>query len=66
MLLGAGVPEDKITFLNLIAAPEGIAALQAAHPRVTVVTTAVDEKLNERAFILPGIGDFGDRYFGTT
>lgn len=65
VLVKAGVKPEKITFLNLIAAPEGILAFKQAYPGVTVVTTALDDKLNERAFILPGIGDFGDRYFGT-
>ncbi|KAL6050891.1 Uracil phosphoribosyltransferase, synthesizes UMP from uracil [Balamuthia mandrillaris] len=65
VLLEKGVKEEKIVFLNLIAAPEGIKALSEAYPRVHIVTTALDEKLNDVKFIIPGIGDFGDRYFGT-
>jgi len=65
VLIKKGVPEENIVFLNLVAAPEGIAVIQNKHPKVTVVTTAVDKCLNERMFILPGLGDFGDRYFGT-
>ena len=50
----------------VVAAPEGIELLQTRHPDVRIFTTAVDRELNERKFILPGLGDFGDRYFGTT
>jgi len=65
VLLDHGVQEDKILFLNLIAAPEGIIAFTRAYPKVHIVTSEVDERLNDVKFILPGIGDFGDRYFGT-
>mmetsp|Transcript_13102 Transcript_13102/g.17993 ORF Transcript_13102/g.17993 Transcript_13102/m.17993 type:complete len:230 (+) Transcript_13102:75-764(+) len=61
-----GVSDDKIIFVNLISCPEGIAAMKAHCPEVTIVTSEVDERLNEKKYILPGIGDFGDRYFGTT
>ena len=54
-----------IKFVCLIAAPEGIERLQSDHPDVPIITAAVDEKLNEHAFIVPGLGDAGDRYFGT-
>jgi uracil phosphoribosyltransferase len=50
----------------IVAAPEGIALLRRKHPDVRIFTTAVDHGLNERKFIVPGLGDFGDRYFGTT
>jgi hypothetical protein len=63
VLLEHGVLEENIVFLNLIAAPEGIAAMQTAYPRVRIITTMVDSHLNEKKFIMPGIGDFGDRYF---
>ena len=49
----------------VVAAPEGVRALEARHPRVDVFTAALDEGLNDRAFIVPGLGDFGDRLFGT-
>jgi uracil phosphoribosyltransferase len=49
----------------LIAAPEGIKAVQAAHPDVDIFTAAVDERLNEHAYIVPGLGDAGDRLYGT-
>ena len=55
----------NIKFLCLLAAPEGIARMQEAHPDVDIVTAAVDEKLSEIGYILPGLGDAGDRMFGT-
>ena len=54
-----------IRFLCLVAAPEGVARMQEAHPDVPVVTAALDEKLNELGYIVPGLGDAGDRMFGT-
>ena len=54
-----------IVFMCLIAAPEGIEALQTAHPDVDIYIAAKDEKLNENASILPGLGDAGDRLYGT-
>ncbi len=54
-----------IIFMCLIAAPEGIEALQKAHPDVDIFIAAKDEKLNEHAYIVPGLGDAGDRIFGT-
>ena len=61
----AGNP-SAIRFLCLLAAPEGIAALHDAHPEVAIWTAAVDECLNEVGYIVPGLGDAGDRIFGTT
>ncbi len=55
----------RIKFLNLIAAPEGIAKIEAEHPEVPVYTASKDERLNERFYIVPGLGDAGDRIFGT-
>ena len=55
----------NIKFLCIIAAPEGIKAMQEKHPDVKIYTTSVDEKLNENAYIVPGLGDAGDRIFGT-
>ncbi|MEM9855332.1 MAG: uracil phosphoribosyltransferase [Pseudomonadota bacterium] len=54
-----------IRFLCLLAAPEGIKAMHDEHPDVEIVTAAVDEKLNEHGYIVPGLGDAGDRMFGT-
>lgn len=56
---------SKIKFVGLIAAPEGIALLQQHHPEVPIHIAAVDQKLNEHGYILPGLGDAGDRQFGT-
>lgn len=55
----------KIHFLCIIAAPEGLEALKCAHPDVDIYVGALDEKLNENAYIVPGLGDAGDRIFGT-
>jgi uracil phosphoribosyltransferase len=55
----------KIHFLCLIAAPEGVKHLQEAHPDVDIYVGALDEKLNEQGYILPGLGDAGDRIYGT-
>jgi len=54
-----------IKYVCLLASPEGMAALRAAHPDVPVVTAAVDERLNDHGYIVPGLGDAGDRMFGT-
>jgi uracil phosphoribosyltransferase len=55
----------RIKFLGLIAAPEGVRALQEAHPDVDIHLAAIDERLNEIGYIVPGLGDAGDRQFGT-
>lgn len=54
-----------LRLMCLVAAPEGVAAVQKAHPDVDIYVAAVDEKLNEHAYIVPGLGDAGDRLFGT-
>ncbi len=54
-----------ITLLNILAAPEGVKAVADAHPDVDIIVTAVDEKLNDHKYIVPGLGDAGDRIFGT-
>lgn len=54
-----------IRFLCLLAAPEGVARMKEAHPDVPIVTASLDEKLNEKGYIMPGLGDAGDRMFGT-
>ena len=63
LLKGRGARE--IRFVCLLAAPEGIAALQSAHPDVDIWTAAVDSHLNDHGYIVPGLGDAGDRMFGT-
>ena len=55
----------NIRFMCLVAAPEGVKAVQEAHPAVDIYTAALDECLNEHAYIVPGLGDAGDRIFGT-
>ena len=55
----------NIRFMCLVAAPEGVKAVQEAHPDVDIYTAALDECLNEHAYIVPGLGDAGDRIFGT-
>jgi uracil phosphoribosyltransferase len=55
----------SIKFVCLLAAPEGIATLQKAHPDVPIYTAAIDRELNDHGYILPGLGDAGDRIFGT-
>jgi uracil phosphoribosyltransferase len=56
----------SIRLACVVAAPEGIELLHSRHPDVCIFTAVVDRELNDRKFILPGLGDFGDRYFGTT
>lgn len=56
----------NIRFTSLISAPEGLSRITEKYPDVSIITAAVDEKLNDDAFIVPGLGDAGDRYFGTT
>ena len=77
MLATGGSSEAAITFLKdrgckniklvcLVGAPEGIRVVQEAHPDVDIYIAAIDEKLNDHAYIVPGLGDAGDRLFGTT
>jgi uracil phosphoribosyltransferase len=60
-----GVPDSHIRFLALVAAPEGVKVFHEAHPEVPVYTAALDDHLNDDAYIVPGLGDAGDRLFGT-
>jgi uracil phosphoribosyltransferase len=63
MLKAAGA--TRIKGLFLVAAPEGLRAVEAAHPDLEIYTASIDERLNERGYILPGLGDAGDKIFGT-
>lgn len=63
VLLNRGVKMDRIFFLNLLAAPEGIKAFHDTYPEVKIITGGIDEKLDENKYIVPGLGDFGDRYY---
>ncbi|KAI0129265.1 uracil phosphoribosyltransferase [Hypoxylon sp. NC0597] len=63
VLKSRGVPEERILFLNLIASPQGIQNFAAKFPKLRVVTAFVDQGLDEKNYIIPGLGDFGDRYY---
>lgn len=63
MIKAEGV--KNIKFLSIISAPEGLARVQKEHPDVQIYTTSIDERLNENGYIVPGLGDAGDRIFGT-
>ena len=65
LLLSKGVSEERIVFLTLIAAPQGIKAVCEAFPKLTVVTSEFDAAISAQHKVLPGVGEFGDRYFGT-
>ena len=65
MLKKRGVLPGSIRLLCLVSAPEGVAKVQADHPDVDIYTAALDDHLNEHAYIVPGLGDAGDRLFGT-
>jgi uracil phosphoribosyltransferase len=65
VLLDRGVAEENIVFVTLITVAEGITAVCERYPRVRIVTSSIEERLNDNAYMLPGIGDFGDRFFGT-
>ena len=65
VLKGRGVPAKDILFLALVASPEGIATYQELHPDVPMFVAALDDHLDDHAYIVPGLGDAGDRLFGT-
>jgi uracil phosphoribosyltransferase len=60
-----GVADSSIRFMALVAAPEGVRVFAAAHPTIPVYAAALDDHLNDHAYIVPGLGDAGDRLFGT-
>jgi uracil phosphoribosyltransferase len=64
-LIAAGVKPEKILFMALVVAPEGMKTFQKAHPTIHVFAASLDEKLNDHSYIVPGLGDAGDRLFGT-
>jgi len=63
VLISRGVPEERILFLNLIASPEGIRSFAERFPLLRIVTAFVDQGLDEKNYIIPGLGDFGDRFY---
>ena len=65
VLIDRGVPQSMIRFLALVAAPEGVEAFRRQHADVPIYVAALDSHLNENAYIVPGLGDAGDRIFGT-
>jgi uracil phosphoribosyltransferase len=65
ILLDHGVAAESIHFMSLVASPEGVQVMLEHHPKVAVYTASLDERLNENAYIVPGLGDAGDRLFGT-
>lgn len=64
-VLERGAKAENIKFISIVAAPEGVDALHEAHPEVDIYTASLDEKLTDDAYILPGLGDAGDRLYGT-
>lgn len=65
LLVERGLPPERLVFVCLIASPEGVRAVHENYPTVTIITAALDERLNEVGYIVPGLGDAGDRTFGT-
>ena len=65
ILVNNGVPLKNIRFMALVAAPEGVAVFNKKYPDIPIYTAALDDRLNEKAYIIPGLGDAGDRLFGT-
>ncbi|WFD44405.1 uracil phosphoribosyltransferase [Malassezia psittaci] len=63
VLLDHGVHADRILFLNMIASPEGLQSVYDAYPQVRIISAWVDAKLSDQSYILPGLGDYGDRYY---
>ncbi|KAG6111185.1 Uracil phosphoribosyltransferase, synthesizes UMP from uracil [Claviceps humidiphila] len=63
VLIARGVPEDRILFLNIIASPEGIRNFAQKFPRLKIVTAFIDQGLDDKNYIIPGLGDFGDRFY---
>jgi uracil phosphoribosyltransferase len=65
ILTRMGISQEQIIFVAVIASQEGIDYVKKAYPNITILVTAIDKELNKNKFIVPGLGDFGDRYFGT-
>ena len=65
ILMKWGVKKENIRFLALVCVPEGVQTFHQRHPEIPIYTASLDEKLNEKAYIVPGLGDAGDRIFGT-
>lgn len=59
------MPEERITFINLVTVDEGVRIIMQTFPKVKMITASIDPELNDSRYICPGLGDFGDRYFGS-
>jgi len=64
-LIEVGVSEDRITFINLVTVDRGVKKVMDTYPKVRMITASIDSHLNDDSYICPGLGDFGDRYFGS-
>lgn len=65
VLLDHDVPESNIIIVSLLMAQSGVNSIAYAFPKVQIVTTAIDPEINDKFYVIPGMGNFGDRYFGT-
>ena len=65
ILIEKGALEENILFLNVVSCPEGIDMLIKEFPKLRIITAEIDTGLNEKSYIIPGLGDYGDRYYGT-
>ncbi len=65
MLKKHGISDDKMLYVGMVGAPEGISSLKKEAPGMKIICAEVDRELNDKKYIVPGLGDFGDRYFGT-
>ena len=65
LFLKRGIALENLTFVSIVSAPEGLMALTSEFPELRIVTATIDEGLNARGYILPGLGDAGDRLFNT-
>jgi uracil phosphoribosyltransferase len=65
LYVAKGLKEENITFVSIISAPEGIKKIHDSFPNIKIITSALDEKLNDKHYIMPGLGDAGDRGFNT-
>lgn len=65
LLKSLHIPDERIMYVGVVAAPDGLAMLRKKCPHLKIICAQVDERLNDKKYIVPGLGDFGDRYFGT-
>ena len=65
LYVNKGIPQKNIKCISIIAAPQGIENIQSKYPNVEIITASIDDHLNEKGYIVPGLGDAGDRIFNT-